>query len=431
MTRSPLDPALLLILLLTWSAAAGSAQAPDLDRLRNAVAVVIAKGVLTRLGNAPVVAQATGFFTSKQGFLVTSYHLRAELGDVDERTVTYEVRFGPTSADIYAAAPIHINQAADFMVLYVSVGDRNIETFTLGTRVGVRPGITPIYTVGYPAGYHYSVDIGVVRSFGLTEAIPAWSTNMTFKSGQSGSPIFLENFRVIAIAKGNDAASTSIGLMVPSQMIPTNYWDSSFTPAPNAAKFLSAGDSSSLPRIAVQVALDEQAPVTRTATFSLRNELCDTSTSKSHRIAATPGWVIDPASINVEMLSFTGASSRYAVTERDPQGFTVSAEMNNIGKCLKIFGETIPSGVAAQFTGRVTYSEKPQAPALQYQTVSDTTAIGNVLTPLPNVPRDKLKFSLISPSGDVQAFEPTVAELKTRDGVLLLDTGRVQERIRH
>src|SRR5258708_5367639 len=67
---------------------------PDLSSLRGAVVIVLVKGIVPSLGNAPVASQGTGFFISKDGFLVTANHLHSDLGKVDETSVTYELHFG-------------------------------------------------------------------------------------------------------------------------------------------------------------------------------------------------------------------------------------------------------------------------------------------------------------------------------------------------
>jgi hypothetical protein len=402
---------------------------PDLSSIRSAVVIVLAKGVLIKLGNAPAATQGTGFFISKDGFLVTSYHLRTELGEVDDSTVAYEIHFGPTSSDVVQAAPVYVNPMADLMVLYASVADRNVQILAPASRTGIVPGSTPIYTVGYPAGYQYSVDTGIIKSWGSIDPIPIWTTNLTFKSGQSGSPIVLSNLHVLAIAKANDVNANSIGLVVSSRLIPDNYWDGTVGLTPAVAATLASGDTRSLPRINV-AAVAANAPATkRKEVFTLENSLCEGSTTKSYRVTATPGWEIDPNSVKVEMLAFTGVSAHYAISERNGNGFTVSAELQNIGQCVHVLNTTIDAGVAAKFTGQLTYDEHPKTPEATFVAVSSAAAIGNVHTPLPNVPLNQLKFSVAKPSGEVVPFTPVAGELSKKNGVLTLDNLMVEKRI--
>ncbi len=124
--------------------------------VKDAIVVVLVKGILPQHGNSPVSGQGTGFFISKYGFLVTSYHLRTDLGAVDEGSVTYEVHFGVLPSDtIMPASVIFANPAADIMVLSVPVGQRDISTLRPSTIPlnQIYPGSTVVLTGGYPQGY--------------------------------------------------------------------------------------------------------------------------------------------------------------------------------------------------------------------------------------------------------------------------------------
>jgi len=223
-----------LLLLTALPAGAGlvvaaEGGAPDLTPVKGAVVVVRVSGVDTEHGNKLRAVQGTGFFISKEGYLITSYHLRTMLdaeGKVNEGTVDYEVRFGPTSNDVLKAGLAFPMPYQDLMVLFASLGDRDVPVFARGTRDGVQLGVTQVFTMGYPEGYQYSVDAGIIKSFGLVDPVPAWATNLTFKNGASGSPICLDDKRVIAVARGDDADAKSIGLVVSIRPIPDNYWDS-------------------------------------------------------------------------------------------------------------------------------------------------------------------------------------------------------------
>ena len=402
--------------------------APDLSQIRGAIVIVIAKGVQTKLGNAPAATQATGFFISKDGFLVTSYHVLTDLGDVDKATVTYEIHFDTAAATSVPAAPVFFSPIADVMVLYAPVGDRNVPVLIPGTRTGINPGTTPVYTAGYPAGDQYSMDMGIIKSFGgTTDPVPVWTTSLTFKAGQSGSPILRDDLKVIAIVRGNDKDAPSTGLIVNSRMVPNNYWDGTLTLQPAVATTLATSGAASLGYVNVQV--PATAPTQRTQTFRLQNAVCAGPTTKTFHVDATPGWVIDPESIHVEMLSFTGASAHFVATNRSSTGFDVSSELVNIGGCVKVFGTTIPAGAAAQFTGQATYMEIPTAHSPQLEIFSSAAAIGNVQTPLPNVPIDQLRFTVSKPSGETVAFKPIADEVVMKNGTFVLNDQKVQQRV--
>jgi S1-C subfamily serine protease len=197
---------------------------PDFSAIKLAVVTVVAKGTDPTQGNKEVAVQGTGFFISKEGYLVTSYHLKTKLGQaVDDGTVIYEVSFGPN--DRVQAAEVYTIKTNDILVLFASIGDRDVPVFQRGTRNGISLATTAIYVAGYPEGYQYSVRPGAITSFGLIEPIPAWQTNFSFKEGQSGSPVFKADTTVVAVVRGNDHDAASFGIVVPVRPIPAEYWD--------------------------------------------------------------------------------------------------------------------------------------------------------------------------------------------------------------
>lgn len=215
---------LLACAIWAWLPTAVAADEPDLSSAKKAVVLVRVRGVDAET-NVLREVQGTGFFINKEGYVLTAYHLLSKLGKVHAGTVTWEIEFGANTNDKIQAAPLSFMENVGLMVLYASVGDRDVETLARGTRDGVLPVVTTLYTFGYPSGWLYSSDRGFIKSFGAAAPLPVWSTNMTFKEGQSGSPICLADLRVIAIARGDDADAKSIGVVVSIRPIPDNYWD--------------------------------------------------------------------------------------------------------------------------------------------------------------------------------------------------------------
>ncbi len=196
----------------------------DFAAIKSAVVTIVVKGVDTSQGNKSVAVQGTGFFISKEGYLVTSYHLKTKLGQtVDDGTVTYDVYFTPT--DHIQAAEQFALKTSDILVLFTSLGEREVPVFKRGTRNGISLAITPVYVAGYPEGYQYSLRPGTITSFGLIDPVPAWQTNFSFKDGQSGSPVFKADTTVVAIVKGNDHDAAEFGIVIPVRPIPAEYWD--------------------------------------------------------------------------------------------------------------------------------------------------------------------------------------------------------------
>jgi hypothetical protein len=418
--------ALFLLMALSLNAAS---QDPDFSRLSGAIAIVIAKGVNPTLGNQPVASQGTGFFVSKDGFFVTAYHLRKELGSVDQATVSYELHLGP--GDVVPASQMFVDPGADVMVLYASVGDRNVPVLQPSERTGVVAGTTPVYTAGYPAGYRYSVDKGIIKSFGGPIApVPLWTTSLTFKVGQSGSPILIANGRVIAFAKADDRDASSIGLIVPVRVVPSQYWDGSLQLTDAEKTTLRTGKAESLGRLIVAGLVKPTAPAARQHPFKLSNAPCAGAASKKFHISASDGWGIDPASVRLKIVNIVGASSQPIVVDPSQSGFDIASQLTNVGVCPEAFGLRIPADLPATVTGVAEYTEVPSMAAdAQYITYSDTAVIGNVKVPLPNISTESLSFSVKTKNGDVRSYQPIAADFTVKDGRQFLDTSKVLGRM--
>jgi hypothetical protein len=216
-------PLLFAVTLAASLTTAAAAQEPDLSAAEKAVVLVRVQGVDAQT-NAARQVQGTGFFISKDGFVVTSYHLLSKLGEVHEGTVSWEIEFA-NNHDKVQASILWPMASLDLLVLYANIGKRDVQILARGTHKGVTPAVTTLYTFGYPNGWQYSTDKGFIKSFGAAAPILVWSTNMTFKEGQSGSPICRSDLSVIAVARGDDAEANSIGVIVPIRPIPDNYWD--------------------------------------------------------------------------------------------------------------------------------------------------------------------------------------------------------------
>lgn len=405
--------------------ASGSAMAGPAEA-RGAIVVVGVKGVNTRLGNAPEAAQGTGFFISKDGLLVTAYHLWGDMEQrgVDPATMSIEVTFDPDSPKTVQAQQLYTNRVADVMVLYAPVGGRNVPTLKPADRTTAKvvEASTPIYSAGYPDGIGFSVSRGYIKSFdGPRAPVPAWTTDITFKGGESGSPILLEDNRVIAIAKAVDKESTQIGLIVPSRFVPRDYWDGAGSDSLLAS---TAG------RVLVEARSTVAAPEVRTRDITFANPSCAGARDVANSVTARPGWTIDPASVKLQTLQSTGADNKVDVATAAVDGIRLQARLVNLGQCLQPFGMVTQRDVPATITARISYSETPIAPATVWRPVSETNLAKAVLTPLPSGEVRDLRFSYIAPNGQVLPFRPAPGDLvRGADGAAQLNTGRLVQRL--
>lgn len=255
-------------------------QAADPIGAVQAASVAVAVKGIRVADSAPVEVHGSGFFTSQDGYLVTSAHLVSDLLDkgVDHRTLTYTVTpEGVPFSRQMGAVVAWKSDVADLMVLRARIGTLRVNPLkpNLAARSELRLAATPIFTGGYPAGYDFVADRGYLKSFEgpADSAAPAWVTNMGFKQGQSGSPVVTEDGRVVAVVKAVDLDAASLGILVPIRDVPRNYWQDDGTWPPSdwagigwdwpSAAWCFAALLAALLAIATARALHAQIPVFR------------------------------------------------------------------------------------------------------------------------------------------------------------------------
>jgi len=386
-----------------------------------AVAVVLLKGVNPAQGNAPAAVQGTGFFISQDGYIVTSYHLLSKLtaSGVDAETITYEIHPSTNSPISYRAIPLFTNPAADIMVLYAALGGQRVKTLrrTDRTRVSIVPAKTDIYSAGYPDGISFSYARGYIKSLGgPLEPIPSWTTNLTFKDGESGSPILLEDESVVAVVKGDDADATSIGIIVPSRLIPPEYWDAGppETDAPSG-------------RVRVEALTKASQPEYRQVAVQLSNGHCSPPQRRTTTVTARSGWSIDPVSVTLTPISSIGLNGTAVVDLAATDQIVVGAQLSNVGVCL--MGGQVVADLSAQIQAILRFKEIPNAATVQWVTVSDVSLAKAVRAPLPKVPDKDLRYSLLDASGSAAAFSLEAGEVKTSKSGKSLDVGKIESRL--
>lgn len=283
-------------------------------------------------GNAPVSSQGTGFFINSDGYLVTAYHLLGQLGVVSKGSVTYTVYFGSTSASSVRALPLYFSPEADLMVLAAPTSDVVIKPLQRSSsgRGGIVAGKTPVFTGGYPAGSTFVSDQGIIKSFGMVNP-PAlwWMTSMTFQNGQSGSPIINERDEVVGIAKGVDVSNSAVGFIIPSGLVPSNYWESGKL---NSRSTLDSLVSKSVSQFFIQLTPSQPTRLERVREFDLTNGKCDLSRPQIFEVSADAGGKIDPSSVKVHVITLEGSMTSPVVAANEAS-ISVSTLLTNSGFC--------------------------------------------------------------------------------------------------
>ncbi len=395
------------------------------ESFRPSVVLVVARGVSPAQGNAPRVVQGTGFITSRDGYIATSRHLISKLGDIDPRTLSFEIHFRASGApDFVPAQQMFENIPGDVLVLYANLDGRTVASLPYTDRNGVALAKTPVYAIGYPAGYQFMADVGVMKSWALQEAIPAWASSLGFREGQSGSPIVLENGRVLALAKGTDEDAPTIGLVTPARLIPPEYWDAGWGPGSSPApKQPDPGDKGLQTQIIVEA--PPVLPTRRQRTLAVQAEPCQGFSVATRRIDATPGWSIDPASIALDMRVSEGKGNSIRTLDARPEGFQLLFQLQNEGSCAE--GQT---DIPARVISEVRYAERPSAGTPVLAPVTTVRPIDGARAALPlNVKLSAMRFLIQDKDGRTEAFVPRPEELLKSGDRLMLDAGRARNRL--
>ncbi|OOR91692.1 serine protease [Moraxella caviae] len=136
-------------------------------------------------------AYGTGFFITKDGYILTNHHV---IDGADRITVTLSDR---TELD---AVLVGSDEPSDIAVL--KVAGENFPALTLNTADDVRVG-EPVLAIGSPFGFDYSASAGIVsaksRNVTREAAVPFIQSDVALNPGNSGGPLFNKNGDVVAV----------------------------------------------------------------------------------------------------------------------------------------------------------------------------------------------------------------------------------------
>jgi S1-C subfamily serine protease len=204
-----------LVALFLWTAQA-AAQENIHDKIRNSLVYLEASGLNETNGTKPVT-QATGFLVSNDGFILTTYHLLSELGQVAPESVEIGANvFKKAPNPEFVAVPVQAMPEFDLLLLKVSPSAEPFTPLVLGTLADALSA-TAVNTSGFPKSANYRPDSGSIGSKDTTSGY-LWEVNdMPFDFGQSGSPVYTDEGVVVGVAKGQLDGSPGVNYMIPIQ----------------------------------------------------------------------------------------------------------------------------------------------------------------------------------------------------------------------
>lgn len=224
-------PASLLILISPVYAMAETLK-PDPEKIIRQSTVIVEVHGFDK-NNHEISVAGTGFCISVEGYVVTARHLTddAVAHGASPESITYVIKTPNVVGSKDAPAQLFWKSVgSDEMVLASPQhgGDRIVPLKpNLHPRGDIKLGITEVYTGGFPEGYPLVIDKGIIRSFVAPGNVhlPVWVTNMSFKHGQSGSPVILADGTVVGIVTAIDQDASTIGFITPIRSIPPYLWD--------------------------------------------------------------------------------------------------------------------------------------------------------------------------------------------------------------
>ncbi|WP_417461033.1 S1 family peptidase [Kordiimonas sp.] len=341
------------------------------EQVSKALGYVVAKALMaedTLSPGVPVESHATGFFIDRFGTMVTNHHLLEALGNYEPSTLTITVHMG----DIYAsekrpAEVDFLDATKDLLVLRVrgSFGHKfNHVRPDFAYQTDITLAQTPVYTMGFPEGYSYMTGDGKINAFdGPSGHLYLWVTNMQFKSGQSGSPVYLEDGRIVGVVKGQERGFAQNNFIIPFRYVariagpgyfgPTEVVDKStddiiaaMKPEPARLKVYGHVPSPSVERRTVN------------RTFERANAPCTPSENLVWGVEAADGWMIDTSTIETRVVRKAAKALFSGLDAVSEKAFQLKAKLENAGDCVRDpSGRVIDEDVPASLDVGVTYTE--------------------------------------------------------------------------
>jgi S1-C subfamily serine protease len=158
---------------------------------------------------------ATGVIVSEDGLLLTVYHFLTKLGDFEPQTLQMHgsIRNMVDPPSQYVQL-INANPTLDLLLLKIKLdGASTTPKISLGSAQSHSDGEL-IYTSGFPEGQGYITGEGKIAAR-EGPAGSLYATSINFGYGQSGSPVYDKDARLIGIAKGSLTKLNSINYFIP------------------------------------------------------------------------------------------------------------------------------------------------------------------------------------------------------------------------
>jgi len=168
--------------------------------------------------NRPTPSFGSGFIISKDGFIMTNYHV---IKDSDTITATLSDR------TILDAKLIGFDERSDLALLKVT--ETNLPTVSMGKSKNLKVGEW-VLAIGSPFGFDHTVTAGIVsgkqRNLPNENYVPYIQTDVAINPGNSGGPLFNLNGEVVGVNAqiySRTGGFMGVSFAIPSETVSSVY----------------------------------------------------------------------------------------------------------------------------------------------------------------------------------------------------------------
>ncbi len=220
------------VTMLAWFAMSthGLGQTTPEELVKDSLVHLIVKAipdVPTQPGQEPKLeemARGTGFVVSRDGFVLTNYHLVKDLSGYKPGSLVISASFGQDEEINRRKLQLVKSDAAfDLLLLKGAEGSATYKPVVFSDSNGIKVlnADSELYSAGFPRAEDPTLQTEPVSSRGSVKDrngpdAHLWNLSLEMNAGQSGSPVFTKNGHVVGIATSDSRINKSTNFMIPA-----------------------------------------------------------------------------------------------------------------------------------------------------------------------------------------------------------------------
>ncbi|HUS93396.1 MAG TPA: trypsin-like peptidase domain-containing protein [Phycisphaerae bacterium] len=164
--------------------------------------------VIVRNADGQQIGQGSGFVVSKDGWVVTNYHVIRAGSSATVVTESY------IELPVQGAAAV--DRAGDLALL--KTGGEDLRCLLVSEKLSPRVG-TKVYAIGSPRGLANSFSEGLISGHRVENGVPVLQTTASMGQGSSGGPLLTEDGRVVGVNSRIRAGGQNLNFAIPAERI--------------------------------------------------------------------------------------------------------------------------------------------------------------------------------------------------------------------